>query len=175
MMLNKQQVASIFERELAAWDALLAGLSTAQLTEPWLSGGLSIKDTLAHLHAWQQRTIARLEAALHDRAPHYPAWPLALDEDEPHDAVDQVNAWILETQRDRPWPDIHRAWREGFLRFLELVRTIPEADLLPNGKLAWMAEYQLSDVLPGWYDHHHSEHRSELESWMRERRERDDA
>jgi hypothetical protein len=167
MFVDKQELIAIFENEFEAWERLLAGLSTAQITNPFLPNRLSIKDTMAHLRAWQQRTIARLEAALHDHEPHFPQWPVELDE-ESQDAVDQANAWILATHRDRPWADVYQEWREGFLRFLELVRTIPESDLRPDGKLAWMAEYQHSELLAGSYDHHHSEHRGLLEVWLRE-------
>jgi hypothetical protein len=168
MFVDKQKLMAIFEMEFEAWERLLAGLSTAQITNPSLPDGSSIKDTMAHLAAWQQRTSARLQAALHDHEPRFPQWPVELDEEESRDAVDRANAWILATHRDRPWADVHREWREGFLRFLQLVRAIPESDLRPDGKLAWMAEYQFSDVLAGAYDHHHSEHRGLLEAWRRE-------
>lgn len=172
MFLNKQELTAIFEKEFEEWESLLAGLSLAQITTPSLPDGLSIKDTMAHLRAWQQRTIAQLEATLNDHSPRFPEWPAtwlaALDEEESSDAVDRVNAWILTTNHPRPWADIHQEWRDGFLRFLELVRLIPESDLRPDARLAWMAEYQPSDVLPGAYDHHHSEHRGLLTAWLRE-------
>lgn len=164
MFVDKRELIAIFESEFEAWERLLTGLSLAQLMEPGLPGGLTVKDTMAHLGAWQQRTIAQLEAALHGHEPHFPPWPVALDEEESSDAVDRANAWILETHRHRPWSDIYREWREGFLRFLELVRAIPEADLLPGKELAWMAEYQLWDGLSGAYEHHHAEHRRQLEA-----------
>lgn len=167
MFVDKPELIAIFTAEFAAWESLLAGLSTAQITNPALPDGLSIKDTMAHLAAWQQRTIARLEAALHNHEPHFPQWPVALADEEASAVVDQANAWILATNRERPWAEIHREWREGFQRFLELVRAIPAADLRPEGKLAWMADYQPSDVLAGAYDHHHSEHRGLLEAWLR--------
>src|SRR5688572_10575519 len=138
MFLNKQELTATFEKEFEEWERLLAGLSPAQITTTSLSDGLSIKDTMAHLGAWQQRTIAQLEATLHDHQPRFPEWPVALDEDESSDAVDRANAWILVSSRSRPWAEIHQEWREGFLRFLELVRLIPESDLRPDGKLAWM-------------------------------------
>jgi hypothetical protein len=169
MLVNKPELIALFEQELEAWETLLAGLSPAQITEAWPPDGLSIKDTVAHLGAWQQRTCALIEAALHGHEPRYPEWPIELGEDETSDAVDAANAWILETNRSRPWSYVHREWRDGFIRFLELIRAIPESDLLPEGKLAWLADFQPSELLPGSYDHHHSEHRGLLEAWMRER------
>ena len=168
MFADKQELIAIFETEFEAWECLLAGLNVAQITETSLSDGLSIKDTMAHLTAWQQRTSARLEAALHDHEPRFPQWPVELDEEESPDAVDRANAWILATNRDRPWVDVYQEWRQGFLRFLDLVRVIPESALRPHEKLAWMADYQPSDLLADSYDHHHTEHRGLLVAWLRD-------
>lgn len=169
MFVDKRELIDMHESEFEAWERLLTGLSPAQITKPSLSDGLSVKDIIAHLGAWQQRTIARLEAALHGHESDFPQWPVALDEEESSDAVDRANAWILETHRNRPWTDVYQEWRKGYLHFLELIRAIPESDLRPEGKLAWMAEYQLSDVHPGSYDYHHAEHRGLLEAWLRQR------
>lgn len=166
MFMDKREVLAMHEDEFAAWERMLAGLDTAQLTEPSLPGGLSIKDTLAHLAAWQQRTIARLEGALQGHAPYFPLWPVSLDDEEAPDAVDRANAWILETNRSRSWADVHQEWRQGFLRFLDLLRATPEADMHPGGKLAWLAEYELLDADAGVYDYHHAEHRVQLAAWL---------
>jgi hypothetical protein len=64
MFVDKQELIRIFEKEFQAWERLLADLSTAHITSPSPPDGLSVKDTMAHLGAWQQRTIALLDAAL---------------------------------------------------------------------------------------------------------------
>ncbi len=166
MFFDKGQLIDMHENEFAQWESLLAGLSPAQIADPSLADGLSVKDTLAHLKAWQERTIARLEGALQGHAPHFPQWPVALTDEETRESVDLANAWIFETQRDRPWADIYQEWRTGFLRFLELLRAIPEADLRPDGNLAWLAEYELLNSDTGAYDYHHAEHREGLEAWL---------
>jgi hypothetical protein len=167
MFIEKQELIAMHERELEAWDRLLTSLSTAQITNRLLPDGLSIKDTIAHLGAWQERTIAQLEAALHGQTPRFPHWPVELGEEESPDAVDRANAWILETHRDRLWADVHQGWRKNFLHFLELLRAIPESDVRPGGKLAWVAEYQPLDGHTDTYDYHHAEHRVRLEAWIR--------
>jgi hypothetical protein len=167
MFLDKQEMVAMHEREFESWERMLAGLSTVQRTDPSLPDGLSVKDTLAHLAAWQQRTCARLEADLHGHEPRFLHWPVALEDEESSDAVDRANAWILEANRNRPWSDIHQEWRNGFLRFLELIRATPAADLRPAGKLAWLAEYELLDADADVYDYHHAEHRVQLAAWIR--------
>jgi hypothetical protein len=160
-MNDKQGILSALREEFNRWEALLASLSEEQITAPRLPDNWSIKDVIAHLRAWQQRSIARLEAALLDQAPEYPAWPAQFDpeaEGQPHD----LNAWLYAKDRDRAWPSVHRDWREGFLRFLELGNTIPEPDLLAAGRYAWLEGYALSAVLHGSYEHHR-EHAEYLE------------
>src|SRR4029453_15265119 len=141
-MNDKQSILIALREEFNRWEALLASLGEEQITAPQLSDNWSIKDVIAHLRAWQQRSIARLEAALHHREPVYPAWPEQFDpevEAQPHD----LNAWLYAAYRDQPWSSIHRDWSEGFRRFLELAEKIPEKDLLDASKYTWLEGYAL--------------------------------
>ena len=117
-----------------------------------------MKDDLAHLWTWQQRSIARLEAARNNHAPEYPAWPVDGDPDAEEHSPDKLNAWIFETNRDKPWAEVLSAWRNGFLRFIMQAEATPEKDLLEKDKYAWLPGYALADVLTGSYEHH-AEHR----------------
>jgi hypothetical protein len=114
----KQHILTALREKLDDWEELLASLSEEQITAPPLPSPWSIKDVMAHLRAWQQRSIARVEAAQLDREPEFPKWVAGLDPD--WGDVNPVNAWIYETNRAHPWSSVHRDWREGFLRFLEL-------------------------------------------------------
>ena len=167
---EKQHILTALREEFNRWEKLLASLSEAQITAPLLPANWSIKDVIAHLRAWQQRSIARLEAALLNRAPEYPRWPAQFDpeaEGQPHD----LNAWLYATYRDLPWSSVYEDWREGFLRLLELGAAIPENDLLEVGKYPWLEGYALSAVLQGSYEHH-TEHAQSLEPVLAPLRER---
>jgi hypothetical protein len=166
MWMDKPQMLALHEAELAAWEQLLAGLDDEQRTGRPLPDGLTVKDTLAHLAAWQARTNARLEAALAGRQPVFPPWPVELDAAESAAAVDRANAWILAANRVRPWADVHQEWHQGFRRFLELLSAVPEDALRPGGRLAWLAEYEPLEGYPGFHDFHHAEHRAWLEAWL---------
>ena len=158
-MSDKQGALSALRQEFDRWESLLASVSEAQVTAPAFAENWSIKDVVAHLRAWQQRSLARLEAALHNREPVYPAWPEQLDpeaEGQPHD----LNAWLYEQERDTAWADVHQRWRAGFLRLLELANTIPEDALADKATFPWLEGYALMDVLQGSLEHHreHAEH-----------------
>jgi hypothetical protein len=70
----KEHILAALREQFNRWEELLASMSEAQLTTPHLPSHWSTKDEIAHLWAWQQRSIARLEAALSNREPEFPKW-----------------------------------------------------------------------------------------------------
>lgn len=167
-MNDKEQMITMLKGEFNRWEELLANMNEAQISAPHLPANWSIKDVIAHLRAWQQLSIARLEAALLDRAPEFPQWPTELNPEPEEGEPDQMNAWIYETYREQPWSSVHRGWREGFLRFLELAEAIPEKELLDVGRYSWLEGYSLFAVLKGSYEHHHEDHLEPLLAWLRQ-------
>src|SRR5690554_592899 len=131
-MNTKEEMLTGLREELSRWQELLAGLSEEQITAPDLPGGWSIKDVMAHLMAWQLRSIARVEAALDGSEPQFPHWPAHLEPDNDED-LEELNEWIYNHYRDQPWPTVYRTWRDNFSRFIELGEQIPEEDLQEVG------------------------------------------
>jgi hypothetical protein len=156
-MNTKPEMLTQLQSEFDRWEQLLNTLRLEQITAPNFISSWSIQDVLAHLMAWQMRSIARLEAASFDREPEFPHWPLELDPDFVEDP-DQLNAWLYKLYHADSWPSIHQAWQSGFRHFLELARAIPEADLLDPHRFPWMNGQPLMLVLQSSYDHHHLEH-----------------
>jgi hypothetical protein len=114
---------------------------------------------IAHLWAWQQISIAHMDAATLNQQPNYPTWPEKIVV-SPFDEgnVDDINAWNYEKYRDKPWADVYKDWRDGFLYFVETGESLSEQDLMDASKYAWMNGYALYDVLKGSCEHH-AEHR----------------
>ncbi len=164
-MEDKEQILTMLRAEFNRWEELLAGLSEQEITARQLPGDWSVKDIMAHLMTWQKRSIARLDAARLNHQPEFPGWPEELDPESEED-LNQVNAWIYETNRDRPWGSVYRDWQEGYLRFIEAGEAIPEKDMLEEGKYTWLEGYPLSIVLLSSYGHHHDEHYGPLVSWL---------
>ncbi len=164
-MSMKQHLIDAVREEYDAWEELLSGLSQKQITAPDLPNGWSVKDVVAHIRAWQMRSVARFEAAAQNREPEYPKWPGSQDPDS-EDSPDATNAWIYETYRNYRWPDLYDEWSKQFLHLIELVREVPERELLDSSKYKWMNGYALADVLLGTYDHH-QEHLEKLQEWLK--------
>ncbi len=162
----KEHILTALMEQFNRWEGLVASLSEAEILRPLLPSEWTAKDVLAHLMAWQQRSIARLKAAKTGQEPEFPQWVPELSPDSAGD-TDLTNAWIYNTYREALWPQILRDWKEGFLHFMDLAEAIPEKDLLDESRYAWMGERPLALVLIASYDHH-LEHYDNLTAWMRE-------
>ncbi|HTX91118.1 MAG TPA: ClbS/DfsB family four-helix bundle protein [Anaerolineales bacterium] len=160
----KDHILAALGEQLEAWETLLAGMDEAQMAIPHLPSEWSTQDEVAHLRAWQQRSIARVDAARSGREPVYPAWPAGLDPNS-DDSTEQINAWIFASNRGRPWTQVHREWREGFLHFLEAGAAVPERDLLDPSRYAWLDGIPLASILLASYDHH-QEHLEKTTAWL---------
>ena len=149
----KDHILLSLREQFERWEHLLAMLSEDQRTSPRFELDWSIKDVLAHLWAWQQISIARVEAAAQNREPELPRWIVNIGEDWEENA-DQVNALTYEMNHEQPWAEVHQKWKEGFLQFLEAGEGISERDLLDGGRYPWLKGYALAFILIASYDHH---------------------
>ena len=149
----KSHILAALREQLEAWEATFARLGEAAIVARAVPSDWSIKDELAHLWAWQQRTLARVEAARLDREPEFPAWPFDPN-DESEEGTERINTWIYETNRDLPWSSVHQNWRDCFLRVLDAAERITERDLLDSGRYAWLNGHAIAVFLLGTYDHH---------------------
>jgi hypothetical protein len=167
-MSNKSKFIGMLRDEFERWEKILSGLSEDQSNIPMSPSTFSVKDTLAHLRAWQQISIARLEAALSDVNPRYPEWLAGLDpfEAESDEYRDNCNDTIFHVYHEQPWSKVHQVWKEGYLRFLDLAEQIPENGYSDAKKYMWLREYPLLTVLEGSYEHHHFEHLEPLFDWL---------
>ena len=162
----KEHLLTALKEQLNRWEELLDHLSNNQINVLLVPSNWSTKDVLSHLRAWQQRSIARLEAALFDREPIFPKWLPALDPDS-EVSTDQINAWIYETHRDESWVTVRQNWKDGFSRLLELGERISERDMMDESRYTWMEIRPLALIFISTYDHH-QEHFDKLLAWLKE-------
>lgn len=162
----KEHILAALREQLDNWEELLARLSEQQITTPQFDFNWSIKDVIAHLWGWQQISIARMEAGVQDRQPELPEW-ITESGEAWEDNADQTNARIYKTNHEKPWSEIHRNWKDGFLQFLELGEKISERDLLDGSRYPWLKGYSLAFILVASYDHH-QEHFEILLAWLKQ-------
>ncbi len=157
-MANKQELIKNLKTVFDNWEELLGGMSEEKITTQPVPGKWSASDVITHLHAWQQISIAYLEAALLNTDPNFPAWLGGADpfyavfDDQTN--VDRFNARIQELQRSTSWPERYREWREGFLRFLELAEAVPDSIMFDEKRHSWLRGHAVAAVLKGSCEHH---------------------
>jgi len=89
MALTRQEVRESLARERGKLQAALAGLSEEEMARPGAVGQWSVRDVLAHLLAWQEEAITRLELLAAER-PQDIAW---IDDEA------EVDAWNAGAQQ----------------------------------------------------------------------------
>ncbi len=160
----KDHMLAALKEEFDAWEKFLASLSEEQVMTQLAPSHWTIKDVVAHMMAWQQRSRARLSAARDQREPESPEWVKELHADPDRDA-DATNAVIYAAYRALPWAEVRRQWREGFRQLIELAQPIPESELLTDSEYSWLKPFSLADILIGTYDHHR-EHLEKTTAWL---------
>lgn len=156
-MQTKAEAVTLLNEEFQAWEALIAQKVSVDPLASLSPEQIVIKETLIHLWAWQQFSIAYLEAAAQGKDPVYPPWPFEITIGDEGD-VDATNAWIAQTYSGKSWGTAYQDWKTGFITFIALAEQLPETDLLDGGKYPWREGWPLLASLEGSYEHH-QEHR----------------
>lgn len=73
MNMKEHILLAALKEQFNRWEELLASMSDEQITAPYFEYNWSIKDVIAHLWAWQQISIARMESGVLDREPEFPS------------------------------------------------------------------------------------------------------
>jgi hypothetical protein len=151
--MTKAQLLDMIQTARAHWDALLAGIPEAWMTEPGVAGEWSIKDIIAHI-AWGEREnlgVAQSLAVVGSEL-----WRLSEDE---------RNAAVFEQNRDRELGDVLAESRQTFRLYLDAVAALSEEDLndpsqfaeMPEGWRPWRILFD-----PG----HYQEHADGIRAWL---------
>jgi hypothetical protein len=156
--MSKSQLLSEIQNEQAAWEALLSAIDEADMTEPGVAGEWSIKDIVVHLTGWRRRTVGRLQAALHHQPEPAPPWPPHLQTD------DEINAWLVASNRDRSLSAILQEDRAVFQQLVDTLSAFPEAELMELLRLRWLEGEPPSGAV--FFAHFHEEHEPDIRAWM---------
>jgi hypothetical protein len=136
-----------------SWESFLNGLGQAQLTASGSYAVWSVRDVVAHLNAWQQLSIARLQASLSNGEPQMPGWVQGRDPDL-EELTEEFNQRIYQAGCRLSWQASCQDWKNGSLYFLELAEAIPPENLFASGRFPWLKGYPLAAVVEGWVGHH---------------------
>ena len=149
------------ERAIGRVKQAIAPLSPAQLQEPRLDGGRSIKDTLAHLAWWDQWLLMTLPA---DQAgPGAPiALPLADQIPATGSWAEELNAKTFDHNQSRELAEVQAEFAATCARLMQRVSQLSLDDLYQPERLSAAIGQPAAPLVLGIYEHY-EEHAHELE------------
>jgi hypothetical protein len=77
---------------------------------------------------------------------------------------DEINAWIYESNRDRPLADVLSDSREVFQQLVEAIAAFSDDELQDPQRFAWLEGEPLSGTLV--FSHFHEEHEPDMRAWL---------
>jgi len=148
------------ERALAeAWQALASAVdsfSDAELEQPGVVEGWSVKDLLGHIAFWAQEAARNLRLVAAGKAGE-------VRRPEGDKAVDEWNERERRLRQDRPLSDMREEWLESFQEAMQALAAFPSDKLQEELGGRTVLELFAEDT----YDHYR-EHLAQLAGWRQE-------
>lgn len=129
--ISKYEIIEAAQKERAALEELLNGLTPEQMTRSKNTDDWSAKDVLAHLIEWEQMVITWYETGAKGKVPAAPS------EEYNWGQLPQLNHAIYLKHRDRSLADIQKDFKSSHKKMMKTIHTIPEKELFTRGRYAW--------------------------------------
>lgn len=157
--MNKSELLNGFQEEYRQWEELLDQIGEARMNQPGAAADWSIKDIVAHLTGWRRRTVARLQVAQRGEPEPPPYWPAHLQ------TVDEINAWIYETNRGRSVREVLDDSDQVFQQLLAAFAGLPDEVLSdPARHLPWLEAESINPA--DFFGHFHEGHEPDMRAWL---------
>jgi hypothetical protein len=111
----------LLKRLAKAWEGFkesYSGLSDAQLMEPGVTGGWSVRDILAHVTTWEEEALKHLPLILEGGKP--PRYSVR------YGGIDAFNARMTEHKRSLSLSEVLGQLDETHRRLIEFIQSAPE-------------------------------------------------
>jgi hypothetical protein len=156
---DKTSILKDMSTSYAALEETLAALDKTQYFAEGVIPGWSIKDVLAHITSWQHRLLRWLGAALRNEEP-------ALSGPDSVEEMDALNAQFYQQNKARALDEVMADFRTSYQHIMDIVRAMPEEDLISPHKFAWSQGRPLWHLIAGDTYEHYQEHRAQIQEWM---------
>lgn len=139
-------------------------IPTAQLVEPILADGWSVKDVLVHITWWERRMVQLVQSALRGQS----TAPLTLPGEQQPATVDQINLQIFNNNRERPVEEIIAERQSSYGQVIALVEMLPDDILADPTDLETVLGRPLIPLIAGDTYAHYREHNDTIMAWLDE-------
>ena len=158
---SKTDLVNVINSEWEKLNSLLDGLPESHMVEPSLDGNWSIKDTLAHIAAWERVAMEIIQTARESK-------PLNPDIPEIFENIDQFNAKIYEENRHKLLVDVLKDFQSVYSDFLAHIESMDENFLFSNLPFKDVENLKIQDIISANTHWHHKEHRQDIQKWLAE-------
>jgi Protein of unknown function (DUF1706) len=162
--MTKNRFIETLHSERTSWEALLAEVDEAHMTQAGVQGEWSIKDIIAHVASYEEWISATLQRVLGGERP----LPVSVEDMDLH----QRNARIFALHQQRSLPEVRAFSQQAFQNLLTVVQSFSEEDLLsrpPHFKDLlppfWPDELLWETIAGNSYEHYH-EHIPDIRAWL---------
>ncbi len=157
---TKSELLTRNEQERAALVALVDALPAASRGEPGALGEWSVKDTIAHLAAWERLFLGWYEGGVHGLEVSVPA------EGYTWRQMDELNEDIYRAWRDAPWEEVLARWQETSGAMCDVIEGVPEDELFAPAKYAWTGKTSIAGYAWPCAGEHYRWARTEIEKGL---------
>ena len=146
---RRRQVLNRLNKAWIAFNESYAGLSDAQMIEPGVTGAWSVRDTLAHVTAWEEEALKHLTVILKGGMP--PRYSVQ------YGGIDAFNAGMTEQKQNLPLSEIRTLLAATHGRLVDFIQSAPEHQVI--GKTRFRHRLRLDTYS------HYSLHAEAIRQW----------
>ena len=155
---TKDALRAITQSERQALEDRIATLDEDDLTTDGVIDGLSIKDMLAHITAWERRAVRRLGQWRRGEEVEWPEPGYSMDQ------MDELNQRDFAANRDRPLADVLRDATEAYDDLLDFIEEWTEQELFDRPQT--LGGIQPAQIIRANADEHYREHLDQIDAWL---------
>ncbi len=163
--MNKRELLDKMSLERSRWEEVLAEVDPGRYEEPSMHGGWSVKDTVGHVAYYERWLFQWLEDAVRGKV------TVATHRDLL--SVDERNALVYAENKDRSLQEILVEAAQVHDRLVQLVKAMPEADLIDPHRLEryvipfWGNSQPVWQCIAGDSYEHYAHHTANIRAWLR--------
>jgi hypothetical protein len=167
---TKQELLDAITRAHEDMARLLAAMSDEEKTAPILHDGWSVKDSLAHIVAWEKLTLDWMTRSLDGEQIRRFVPGFQYDSEERREEVmEALNHHLYEQNLNRPLDEVMQDFSATYRVLLNFIAGLDEGDIFDPHRFAWRAGSPALDMLGGNTYDHYAEHQGWIEEWRARR------
>jgi hypothetical protein len=162
---TREQIPAVIDKECDYWTSLIAQAGTERMTGEKVDGDWEMRDLIAHLVIWRNRTMGIIAAqALAQPEPEDP-WPAGFGDD---DDLDAINAWIDRRDTRETRQQLIDAYTDSFAAMRALVERLDDAGFNDSNRVPFLRGSSLADAFGSrlLFGHRHEEHKPAIQAFI---------